>query len=46
MILKNSEVGKNTIVAAGSVVTGSFPSNVIIGGVPAKIIKMIDGKEN
>ena len=38
-ILKNSEIGENTIVATGAVVSGIFPANVIIGGVPAKIIK-------
>jgi acetyltransferase-like isoleucine patch superfamily enzyme len=38
-ILKNSEIGENTIVAAGAVVSGQFPSNVIIGGVPAKVIR-------
>ena len=40
-ILKNSSIGDNTIVASGAVVSGVFPSNVIIGGVPAKIIKAI-----
>ena len=40
-ILKNSEVGENSIVATGAVVAGFFPSNVIIGGVPAKIIRNI-----
>ncbi|UMB55472.1 hypothetical protein MKD41_08355 [Lutibacter sp. A64] len=40
-ILKNSEVGDNSIVAIGAVVIGKFPKNVIIGGVPAKIIKTI-----
>jgi len=39
MILKNSEIGKNSIIAAGAVVSGKFPSNVIVGGVPAKIIR-------
>ncbi len=39
IILKNSEIGDNTIVAAGAVVSGKFPANVIVGGVPAKIIK-------
>ena len=39
IILKNTIIGNNTIVAAGAVVTGQFPSNVIIGGVPAKVIK-------
>lgn len=38
-ILKNTTVGNNTIIAAGAIVSGHFPANVIIGGVPAKIIK-------
>ena len=38
-ILKNSVIGDNTVVATGSVVSGYFPSNVVIGGVPAKVIK-------
>ena len=41
VILKNTEIGNNTIVAAGAVVSGKFPANVIIGGVPAKIIKSL-----
>lgn len=40
-ILKNSEIGENSIVATGAVVAGLFPANVIIGGVPAKIIRNI-----
>lgn len=38
-ILKNTEIGDNTIVATGAVVSGRFPANVIIGGIPAKIIR-------
>lgn len=38
-ILKNTVIGDNTIVATGAVVKGNFPENVIIGGVPARIIK-------
>lgn len=42
VILPGVELGNNTIVAAGSVVTKSFPDgNVVIGGVPAKIIKKL-----
>ena len=41
-ILKNTIIGDNTIVAVGAVVSGVFPSNVIIGGIPAKIIRKID----
>lgn len=32
---------ENGVVAAGAVVTEIFPDNVVIGGVPAKIIKEI-----
>lgn len=42
IILPGVEIGNNTIVAAGSVVTKSFPDNCIIGGVPAKKIKSLD----
>ena len=38
-ILDGVHIGDGCIVAAGAVVTKSFPDNVIIGGVPAKIIK-------
>jgi len=38
-ILKGVKLGKNTIVATGAVVTKSFDSNKLIGGVPAQIIK-------
>jgi acetyltransferase-like isoleucine patch superfamily enzyme len=41
VILKNSEIGDNSIVAAGAIVSGKFPANVIIGGLPAKIIKSL-----
>lgn len=37
-ILKGVQLGENTIVAAGAVVTKSFAKNLIIGGNPAKII--------
>lgn len=39
IILPGVEIGDEVIVAAGSVVTKSFPSNTIIAGNPAKIIK-------
>ena len=34
-------LGNNVVVASGSVVTKSFPNNVVIGGNPAKILKLI-----
>lgn len=41
VILPNVTISSRTIVAAGGIVTKSFPSNVIVGGSPAKIIKSI-----
>lgn len=42
-ILPSVELGAHTIVAAGAVVTKSFTQgNIIIGGVPARVIKELD----
>lgn len=41
-ILQGVSIGDNSIVAAGAVVTHDVPENVIVAGVPAKIIKTID----
>lgn len=41
MILKDSVIGDNSVVAAGSVAIKKFEKNKIIGGVPAKVIKEI-----
>lgn len=47
VILPGVEVGDHTIVAAGAVVTKSFPEgDCIIGGVPARVIKMIGGYQS
>lgn len=39
-ILKSVTIGRGSVVAAGAVVTKSCPPYSIIGGVPAKLLKM------
>jgi acetyltransferase-like isoleucine patch superfamily enzyme len=38
-ILDGVTLGDGCVVAAGAVVTKSFPANVVLGGVPARILK-------
>jgi len=40
VILDGVKIGKNSIVAAGSVVTKDVPEFAIVAGVPAKVIKL------
>ena len=41
-ILPGVTVGGNAVVAAAAVVTKDVPANAIVGGNPAKLIKMIE----
>lgn len=41
-ILPGVTIGENAVVAAGSVVSKDVPNNMIVGGVPAKVIKSIN----
>lgn len=41
-ILQGVTIGENAVVASGAVVSKDVPDNVIVGGIPAKIIKTIE----
>lgn len=42
-ILPGVTIGENAIVAAGAVVNKDVPANCVVAGVPAKIVKKIEG---
>lgn len=41
VILPGVTIGSNVVVAAGAVVTKDVPSNCVVGGVPARILKTL-----
>lgn len=41
IILQGVTIGENAIVGAGAVVSKDVPDNTIVGGIPAKVIKII-----
>ncbi len=42
IICKGVTIGRNSVIGAGSVVTGDIPPNVIAAGNPAKVVKKLD----
>jgi acetyltransferase-like isoleucine patch superfamily enzyme len=44
IILKGVTIGRGAVVAAGAVVTKNVPAYSLVGGVPAKVIKVFDNK--
>lgn len=44
-ILTGVTIGKNSVVAAGSVVTEDVPDNCLVGGIPARVIKELTQDE-
>jgi acetyltransferase-like isoleucine patch superfamily enzyme len=42
IVCKGVHIGENTVIGAGSVVTGDMPANVIAAGNPARVIRPLD----
>ena len=45
MVLKGVHIGEGAIVAAGAIVTKSVPAYTVVAGVPAKIVKHLNPKQ-
>lgn len=41
VVLRDTSIGDGSVVAAGSVVSGSYPENSLISGVPATVVRKL-----
>ena len=44
VVIEGVQIGNGSVVAAGAIVTQDVPENVVVAGVPARVIKTIDEK--
>ena len=44
VVIEGVQIGSGSVVAAGAIVTQDVPENVVVAGVPARVIKEIDGQ--
>ncbi|MBP2623829.1 2,3,4,5-tetrahydropyridine-2,6-dicarboxylate N-acetyltransferase [Streptococcus oricebi] len=44
VVIEGVQIGHGSVVAAGAIVTQDVPENVVVAGVPARVIKKIDEK--
>lgn len=44
VVIEGVQIGNGAVVAAGAIVTQDVPENVVVAGVPARIIKEIDAQ--
>ncbi len=42
-VLPGSTIGNGSVITAGSIVSGEIPSRVLAGGVPARVLRKVDG---
>ncbi len=45
VIIKGVQIGRNSVIAAGAVVTRDVPPNCVVGGNPARILKTFSNEE-
>jgi carbonic anhydrase/acetyltransferase-like protein (isoleucine patch superfamily) len=45
VVLPGATIGRHVVIGANSVVTGTIPDNCIAAGVPARVIKRLDGPD-
>lgn len=44
VVIEGVQVGSGSVIAAGAIVTQDVPENVVVAGVPARVIKEIDAQ--
>jgi len=42
VVIEGVQIGNGSVVAAGAIVAKDVPENVVVAGVPARVIKKID----
>ena len=45
IVIQGVEIGENSVIGTGAVVTKSVPANCLAVGVPAKVVKKLDPED-
>lgn len=46
LVLPGARIGKNSVIGAGSIVTGEIPANCIAAGAPARVLRRLPEEKN